>query len=74
MIEIEKFEEKRIEIENIRKTKLQGFIISSNVKRIDREEKVRHYFCNLENRDFLSKGMAQLKLDNRSIIENKNIF
>ena len=53
-------EEKRIELQEIRKKKLEGSIVRSRAKWIDQGEKTSKYFCNLENRNYISKCMPNL--------------
>ena len=53
-------EEKRLELQEIRKKKIEGSVIRSRAKWIDQGEKTSRYFCNLENRNFISKCMPNL--------------
>ena len=47
-------------MKKLRQRKLDGVRIRSKAKWVDEGEKVTNYFCNLENRDFVSKCMFQL--------------
>lgn len=44
----------------IRKSKIEGIIIRSKARWAAQGEKVIKYFCNLENRHFISKQMFKL--------------
>ena len=59
-ININLLEEKRQELREIRDKKLEGLKIRSRAKWIDQGEKVTKYFCNLENRNYVSKNMPHL--------------
>ena len=53
-------EEKRNELKRIRENKLNGLMIRSRAKWLDQGEKVSKYFCNMENRNYISKCMPDL--------------
>lgn len=52
--------EKKQELVELRKKKLEGSFIRSRTKWISDGEKLTKYFCNLENRNFISKHMVYL--------------
>ena len=51
-------------LKTIRETKLQGTLIRSRARWIEKREKPSNYFCNLENRHFVSKRMTSLIKEN----------
>ena len=53
-------ENKRTELKKLKQRKLEGVRIRSKAKWVDEGEKVTNYFCNLENRNFVSKCIFQL--------------
>ena len=53
-------EEKREELKELRIKKLEGLKIRSRAKWIEQGEKVTKYFCNFENRNYVSKNMPNL--------------
>ena len=58
--------EKQHELEEIRKERLRGSLIRSRSKWIDEGEKPTKYFCNLETRNYVSKIIPRLTLDDGS--------
>ena len=54
---IEKLEEKELELKKIREKKLMGNLIRSRARWIEQGEKPTKYFFHLENRNFVSKRM-----------------
>ena len=58
-IDFDLLDEKK-ELENIRKKKMEGILIRSRTKWIDEGEKSNKYFCNLENRNFISKSITKI--------------
>lgn len=63
-------ESKRKELQDIRKIKMDGVYIRSRAKWIDEGEKISRYFCNLENRNFVSKAMSSLETDKGVVLSN----
>ena len=53
-------------MEEIRKEPLRGSLIRSRSKWIDEGEKPTKYFCNLETRNYVSKIIPRLTLDDGS--------
>ena len=67
-------QEKKSELEEIRKKKVEGLFVRSRAKWIDQGEKVSKYFCNLENRNYISKNMPNLiKEDGSKTINDQEI-
>ena len=59
-VNIDILEQKRKDLQDIRQKRLDGLFIRSRAKWIDEGEKNSKYFCNLENRNFISKCMPNL--------------
>ena len=53
-------ENKHTELKKIRQRKLEGVRIRSKAKWVDEGEKVTNYFCNRENRNFVSRCLFHL--------------
>ena len=52
------------ELDEIRKQKLEGLKVRSKAVWVDQGEKPTKYFCNMENRNYISKCMPNLfKID-----------
>ena len=66
-----KIEEIRNELEQLRKKKIEGILVRSRANWINEGEKPTHYFCNLENRNFVNKTISFLEKPNGEIIENQ---
>ena len=54
----------KVNLEGLRKNKVQGIITRSRAKRFEREEKNTKYFLNLENRNYSEKQIGKLILEN----------
>ena len=63
-IDLEMLENKKMELQEIRKKKMDGAFIRSKAKWIEEGEKLTNYFCNLENRNFVSKVVNTIETDN----------
>ena len=63
---------KKKEIFEIRKKKLEGAFIRSRAKWVNEGEKVSKYFCNLENRNYISKHMISLISHKGIILKEQN--
>ena len=61
----------KAELQNLRGKKLQGCLIRSKARWIEQGEKPSKYFCNLENRNFVSKRMTSLFDKNGKEINNQ---
>ena len=64
-------EQKRKELEELRKKKLDGLMIRSRAKWLDQGEKATKYFFTLENRNYLSKCMPNLWKSNGTKTNSK---
>ena len=71
---INEIEIKKQELQKIREQELEGKLIRSRAKWIDKGEKMTQFFCNLENKKFVYKRMKCLiNNNNEEIIDNKEI-
>ena len=64
-------ETKKIELENIRKIKMQGQLIRSKAQWCQFGEKPSKYFCNLEAYNFSNKIIPKIEKENGDIIEEQ---
>ena len=71
---IENLKNKKLELEEIRKYKLQGALIRSRWQNNYMGEKPSKVFLNLENKNFVSKHIRELKVDNKTIQEPAEIL
>ena len=62
---------KKQELFDIRQKKLEGVKIRSRARWVEEGEKVNRYFCNLENRNFVSKMMPNLIRENGTQTTNQ---
>ena len=61
-------EDKKQELENIRKVKMKGKSVRSRLQWLQEGEKPSKFFCNLENKNYIDKTIKKLQLNNGSII------
>ena len=71
---IQDLENKKTELENIRNHKLQGSLIRSRWQFQSLGEKPTIFFLNLENKNYISKHIRELKKDNTSIHNPEDIL
>ena len=67
-------ENERKTLYELRQKKMEGVKIRSGAKWISVGEKVTKYFCNLENRNFESKSMNCLLMNNGNITKDQNLI
>ena len=70
----EKLTELRQKLENIRAPKLEATIIRSRARWIEHGEKPSRYFCSLEKRNYNSRVIKALEVNNERITEAKSIL
>ena len=63
---------KQEELKTIREKKLKGTLIRSKARWVEHSEKPSRYFCNLENRNFISKRMKSLIDKNENVLTDFN--
>ena len=59
-------EDKKVELEQIRKSRLKGELVRSRIQWLSEGEKPSKYFCNLEKKNFLAKTIRSVQLENGS--------
>ena len=67
-------QELKYELKELRENKLKGSLIRSKAKWIEHGEKPSKYFCNLENRNFVSKRMSCLIDKNGTELKEKDLI
>ena len=70
-LDLNKIEEKKTELQNIRKEKIQGVMIRERVRWAEEGEKPTKYFCGLESKNYMSKTIFKVKKDNDSIVNKQ---
>ena len=56
------------ELQNIRKSKMQGFLVNARAKIIEDDEKPSNFFCNLEKHNYSSKIIPKLETNNGKLV------
>lgn len=64
-------EDKKFQLEELRNDNLKGQMIRSRVQWLDEGERPTKYFCSLENKNFTTKTIKKLKLDNDDIVTDQ---
>ena len=64
-------ENKKEELENVRKEKLNGITVRSRVRWAEEGEKPTKYFCSLESRNYVNKTIPKVVKDDDSIVHNQ---
>lgn len=70
-INLNEIEEKKIELQNIRKEKMQGVMVRARVRWAEEGEKPTNYFCNLESRNYINKTIFRITKDDGSTINKQ---
>ena len=60
------------ELQNIRKSKMQGFLVRARAKIIEDDEKPSNFFCNLEKHNYTSKIIPKLETNNGKIVTDQH--
>ena len=60
------------ELQNIRKSKMQGFLVRARAKIIEDDEKPSNFFCNLEKHNYTSKIIPKLETNNGKIVMDQH--
>ena len=60
------------ELQNIRKNKMQGFLVRARAKIIEDDEKPTNFFCNLEKHNYTSKIIPKLEPNNGKIVTDQH--
>ena len=69
--DISYLENLKIQLQDIRDSRIQGIAIRSRARWINEGEKTSKYFCNLENRNYLDKTIPFLEKDDGNIISDQ---
>ena len=64
-------EDKKIQLETLRREKMIGHIIRTKSKWVEHGEKPSKYFCNLESRNFINKTIKKVEKDNGDTITDQ---
>ena len=67
-------EEKQIELENFRSVKMKAAMVRARVKHYELGDKPTKYFFELEKRNGIAKTLTHLKVDDRTITDQKDIL
>jgi len=65
---------KKTELENIRKNKMKGAMVRSRAKWITDGERPTNYFCSLENRNFINKIIPKLETNGVVVTKQRDIL
>ena len=68
----ENLEIRQIQLQTIRKVKMNGSMIRSKARWLQSGEKPTKYFCNLEKKNFIDKTMKKLTLENGETVFEQN--
>ena len=71
IVNINQLDEKKTELENIRKEKMQGIMVRARVRWAEEGEKPTKYFCNLESRNHINKTIFKVTKDNGDTINKQ---
>ena len=67
-------DDKKAELESIRKEKIKGYITRARIQWLDQGEKPTSFFCKLESKQFTEKTIRKLQLDNGFIINDQKMI
>ena len=65
-------ENKKKDLENLRKQKMQGKILRSKIQWIEEGEKPTKYFCGLESKNFTNKIIPKVQLDDGHLVTEQH--
>ena len=71
ILDWDKIERKKHELLELRKEKLKGHYIKSRSKWIEEGEKPTKHFCNLESRNYFSKLITRIQLENGTEVNDQ---
>ncbi|XP_060063939.1 glycoprotein 3-alpha-L-fucosyltransferase A-like [Ylistrum balloti] len=72
ILNINEIEVKKRELENIRKLRMKGSVVRSRAQWIEEGEKPTSYFFGLENRNFTSKIIPKIQIDEGAIVTKQD--
>ena len=67
-LDLLKINEKKLELENFRKEKIQGIMIRAKIKWAEEGKTPTRYFCSLESRNFVNKTIPKVQQENDNVI------
>ena len=70
-LDLNQIEGKKMELEMIRKEKIQGLLIRSRLRWAEEGEKPTKYFCSLESRNYINKTIPKVIKDDGNIISKQ---
>ena len=70
-IDTEMIKNKKLELENLRKERIQGIMIRAKIKWAEEGEKPTKYFCSLEARNYINKTVPKIQTDDGNIIQEQ---
>ena len=70
-IDTEMIKNKKLELENLRKERIQGIMIRAKIKWAEEGEKSTKYFCSLEPRNYINKTVPKIQTDDGNIIQEQ---
>ena len=68
---IKLLEDKQIELGNLRKHKINGYITRSRMQWLQEGEKPSSFFCNLEKRNCVEKTIKKLQLPSGTVLNTQ---
>ena len=69
---LDNLEIKNKELEQERKSKIEGLITRSRARWYELGERNSSYFCNLENRNYVNKTIQELSLDSKETVKDQS--
>ena len=67
-------EDKKTELENIRKDKIKGYITRARIQWLDQGEKPTSFFCKLESKHFTEKTIRKLQIGDDATINDQKLI
>ena len=72
-IDTEMIKNKKLELENLRKERIQGIMIRAKIKWAVEGEKPTKYFCSLVARNYINKTVPKIQTDDSNIIQEQHL-
>lgn len=71
ILDVEKIEEKKGQLEKLRKEKLNGVMVRARIRWAEEGEKPTKYFCSLESRNYVNKTIPRVLKDDGSVVNKQ---
>ena len=68
---IKLLEDKQIELENLHKHKINGYITRTHMQWLQEGEKPSSFFCNLEKRNYVEKTIKKLQVSTGTVLNSQ---